>query len=387
MRIPARPDQELSTLPKRETRNASLPDPSPDFLTYRSVRVFSSLDGLRCLAILAVIWHHAGNAEEIIRGFPAAGFGFLGVDLFFEISGFLIVTLLLRERAASGRIRLRRFYARRFLRIFPLYYGVLAAFAILYFVFRRDGSGAAAFRQELPVMLLYLSNWIPVSGMFAITWSLAAEEQFYAVWPPLEKWFKKHTAKLALAVVIVSHVIQLGWLDRQLAAWFGWSPDEPAFLRQTTFAPIGIGVLLAHVLHHAKGYERVHRWLGRRAAAPVALALLVALANGLPDDIRGPGRLMVHLVMGVLLASCVVREDNGLRWFLTFRPLARIGTLSYGIYLLHHIGLWLLNKLYPIGEMHLLWVFGLGSLISVAIAELSYRLFETRFLKLKVRFR
>ena len=104
-------------------------------------------------------------------------------------------------------------------------------------------------------------------------------------------------------------------------------------------------------------------------------------------DAPEPGRLLIHLMMGVLLASCVVREDNGLKRLLTFRPLARIGTLSYGIYLLHHIALWVLDKLHPIAEMNLLLVFALGTLLSVLIAECSFRLFEMRFLKLKERFR
>src|SRR5262245_57925158 len=162
------------------------------FEAYRRVRVFSALDGLRALSVLAVVWQHSPRPSTFTALFPASRYGFLGVDLFFEISGFLIVTLLLRERAESGRISLRNFYARRALRIFPLYYGVLAAFALLFFVLRPNGSGAAAFRSELPVMAFYLSNWVPVSGMFAITWSLAAEEQFYFVWPPVEKWLSRY---------------------------------------------------------------------------------------------------------------------------------------------------------------------------------------------------
>ena len=87
-------------------------------------RNFRSLDGLRCLAIVTVVWHHAHGGYAAL---PATRHGFLGVDLFFVISGFLITTLLLRERARTGAISLKNFYARRTLRIFPLYYFVLAA--------------------------------------------------------------------------------------------------------------------------------------------------------------------------------------------------------------------------------------------------------------------
>jgi peptidoglycan/LPS O-acetylase OafA/YrhL len=245
--------------------------------TYRSVRVFSALDGLRAIAVLAVVWHHAAHDPTLLRVFPAARFGFLGVDLFFEISGFLIVTLLLRERDGSGRISLGNFYARRTLRIFPLYYGLLAAASLLYFFVRREGGGAEAFRSELWVMALYLSNWIPVSGMFAVTWSLAAEEQFYLVWPPIEKWLSRYAVTLVLVAIVLSQIVHFGVADGVLEAWFGWSAEEPAFLRQTTWTPICLGVLLAHALHERSTYDKIHAWFGRRAAAPLALAVLVGL--------------------------------------------------------------------------------------------------------------
>ena len=89
-------------------------------------RHFPALDGLRGLSILAVIWHHAVD--------PAGIWGYFGVSLFFAISGFLITTLLLRERAATGRISLRNFYMRRTLRIFPLYYAVVALYVVVVLV-------------------------------------------------------------------------------------------------------------------------------------------------------------------------------------------------------------------------------------------------------------
>src|SRR5271166_3634228 len=97
----------------------------PESLQYRKFRqteTFNSLNGLRCISVLAVIWHHA-----VGHLFPTDTFlaeGYMGVDVFFAVSGFLITTLLLRERDTWGDIDLRSFYARRSLRIFPLYYGL-----------------------------------------------------------------------------------------------------------------------------------------------------------------------------------------------------------------------------------------------------------------------
>jgi peptidoglycan/LPS O-acetylase OafA/YrhL len=356
---------------------------------YRAVRVISGLDGLRGLSVLAVVWHHSADVPAATRYFPAARYGFLGVDLFFVISGFLIVTLVLRERAARGTISLRRFYARRTLRIFPLYYGLLAFFSVIFFWIRPNGSGAEAFRSELWVMLCYLSNWIPVSGMLAITWSLAAEEQFYLVWPPIEKWLARFVGGILVVLVVASQLVHFGWIDRLLETWFGWGPNEPGFLRQTTFTPILLGVALAHCLHDSARYTWFARALGSRFAAPLLLVSLVLLCNVLPEDIRGSGRLVTHVLMFFFLASVVVREDNGLRPLLSQRLLARIGALSYGIYLLHHIGLDAASRvLGMVGVSQPPVVhFLLGAVASIALAELSFRFYETPFLNLRNRFR
>ena len=139
------------------------------------------LNGMRAIAVTAVVWHHShpGIAELALTRR-----GFLGVDIFFVLSGFLITTLLLRERAEFGAISLRQFYVRRTLRIFPLYYAVLLALAA-YFTFARQASEREAFFAGLPFYLTYTSNWFDASGMMSITWSLSAEEQFYLLWPPL----------------------------------------------------------------------------------------------------------------------------------------------------------------------------------------------------------
>jgi peptidoglycan/LPS O-acetylase OafA/YrhL len=133
----------------------------------------------------------------------------------------------------------------------------------------------------------------------------------------------------------------------------------------------------------------VAKWLDGRFAAPLLLVLLVLITNLLPDDIRGLGRLSIHLCMLFLLASTVVREDNGLRALLTFPLVARIGALSYGIYLLHHVAIGVVDKgLHEarVGEAPLASFF-LGGALTLGIAELSYRFYETRFLKLRERFR
>src|SRR5262245_42024739 len=96
---------------------------------FRSRKTFASLDGIRCLSIVAVIWHHSVVG---VPWLPGTERGFLGVDMFFVLSGFLIVTLLLRERDKTGAISMREFYARRALRIFPPYYALLAVLTVYF---------------------------------------------------------------------------------------------------------------------------------------------------------------------------------------------------------------------------------------------------------------
>jgi peptidoglycan/LPS O-acetylase OafA/YrhL len=139
---------------------------------YLKTRRFRGLDGLRALAIAAVVWHHSEKALPI----TLASRGFLGVDLFFVLSGFLICTLLLRERSKTGRISLADFWIRRILRLVPAYYCLLLALVIAYLVLKPGDPDTARLVEGLPAYALYYSNWAkPDAVNLGITWSLATE--------------------------------------------------------------------------------------------------------------------------------------------------------------------------------------------------------------------
>lgn len=137
--------------------NPSFPVQTPDsgHIEFRNRRIFGSLDGLRALSVVAVIWHHTTGPH--VSALLASGPH--GVTLFFAISGFLIVTLLLRERDRAGRIDLKAFYIRRSLRIFPLYYAVIAVYTLLVCVVERNNPVGREFFNNLPFFLIYTSNW------------------------------------------------------------------------------------------------------------------------------------------------------------------------------------------------------------------------------------
>ncbi len=332
------------------------------------------------MSIVAVVFHHSA---EGVSWFPASHNGFLGVDAFFVLSGLLITTLLLRERDRTGTISLGAFWARRSLRIFPVYYGLLLGLALLHGVLRPGSERAGAFFAELPFYLTYTSNWIPATA-FGIAWSLATEEQFYLVWPSVERWLPKGWAWAAAIVLVVSQLVSFGPLRGAFEA-LGASYGELQVL-QATFTPIVLGVVLAHALHDPRGFALVARVVGSRWASLVALAI-VALVSNIPGDLAGAPRLAIQLALAVFVASVVVREDHVLAPALAWAPIERVGVVSYGIYLFHLFAIAGVEAALRRSPMRVPGdVFVLGTLVAWAIAEVSFRFFESPFLRLKERF-
>jgi peptidoglycan/LPS O-acetylase OafA/YrhL len=303
--------------------------------------------------------------------------------MFFVLSGFLITTLLLRERDRHGDISLRQFYMRRVLRIFPLYYGILLALTLGLIFVAPNGETAKTFFKELPFYLTGTSNWIQTSTLMAVAWSLATEQQFYTVYPPIEKRVKGLLPKLAIifGVILVNQLINFGLLDQQLAN-LGLNRQHLEIL-QATFTPICFGVLLAHVLYLEKGFRAVAQCL-HFTWMPIALGLAIILVCSVPGDISGWPRLSVQVLMTLLLASCVIREDHILSGVLRFAPVRRMGVISYGMYLLHPfmlaIATVVLKKLGSNSSFALFW---LCLTLTVIVSEISFRFYEQPFLKLK----
>jgi peptidoglycan/LPS O-acetylase OafA/YrhL len=352
------------------------------FEEYRDRRFFGSLDGIRAGSILAVIWHHATPRGGY--NLPMFDRGFLGVDMFFVLSGFLIVTLLLRERDRNGNISLKNFYARRTLRIFPVYYALLGALTALYLI-KPDAGSASAFFEELPFHLSYTSNWIDAS-VLAFTWSLATEEQFYLFWPPVERYLKPFAIPILFVVIAFSQLVNFGVFDSQLHSLFGES-SEILHILQVTFTPICLGVLVAHILHTPKGFAKLAKFCGGRFQ-PIVGSALVLLACNLPgDDISGWIRLSVHITMTFLLISLVVREDHLLQRALNIPIIKRMGAISYGMYLFHVFAVTAVLKVMDqLSLSHALIAFLLTTLLTILISEISFRFFENPIMRWKKRF-
>jgi peptidoglycan/LPS O-acetylase OafA/YrhL len=361
----------------RTHRNKSTTTVPCSYDTYRETRFFSSLDGLRCLSILAVIWHHTGTR---IGGLYLTQSGFLGVDLFFAISGFLITTLLLREQEQWGQISLRAFYIRRSLRIFPLYYTIIVLYMISVWAKEGNTSAGREFFENLPYFLTYTSNWfVQLDGrvIFYFAWSLATEEQFYLVWPTVEKFLCGWRAPvLAITLLLVRALAAV-------AVTSGWlSPNQLWLVVLFSIHPAILGgVVMAHVLHDRRTFEVVKSSLGAQWTAPMMLAgLVVAVELALPPA-------CIWALMVLLVGSIVIRESNGLATLLQWRPIAHIGLVSYGMYLMHMLSYNAVKRvLFAMGlEYEWLW-FPTTAVIATLAATISYHYYESWFLRIKNRF-
>jgi peptidoglycan/LPS O-acetylase OafA/YrhL len=348
------------------------------YVEYKRTAIFDNLDGLRFLSIMAVIWHHTTHLFGALEGAPRmARAGFLGVDLFFVLSGFLITALLLREADRNGAISLRDFWRRRVRRILPAYF-VLLGFVAMYFV------GLKGRHEDAELLIyyaLFISNFLDVNLPFmTVTWSLAVEMQFYLLWPIVllltpRRWLVPAT--LALIAINVLGVMQV-------FAPLGVAPVTAGPLTfqlpNATFAPLLMGALVAILLHNRSTFAALWRVFGSWAAAPAALATLLIMIEFAPSDMRGLPNLAIHTAMCALVAACVLSARNALSPFLTLSPVRRIGEISYGIYLYHLIAMHFAVKIAETMPNVSPWVtFTLVCVISVGMAEASHRTVESYF--------
>jgi peptidoglycan/LPS O-acetylase OafA/YrhL len=314
-----------------------------------------ALDGVRGLAILLVFIHHATVMRGATRFDEAflftAHFGWIGVNLFFVLSGFLITGILLDARRAGHYFR--NFYARRILRIFPLYYAALLCTLLLLPLIpvARDISNDGAVHGGTLWYFLYASNfyiaWLghfPVNLM-DVSWTLAIEEQFYLVWP-LVVFLLPRTAVMRVGALMFvgSLLFRLGMT---FAAHASMSTVE--VLTPSQLDGLGLGAFLAAASRGPRGLEPLAPW----ARPAMWLSLVLAIATALPDlnlsEMPAPRRAVGvsphFLTFGlsctsVLFASLIVRAVTAPQTTLVTRllssgPLRVLGKYSYCMYLVH----------------------------------------------------
>ena len=365
---------------------------------------FDTLDAVRFLAFFAVFASHA--VRPLVHAFfslPALSFlpgyakqtywsGGYGVDLFLVLSAFLITTLLTMEQDRKGTVRVGGFYVRRMLRIWPLYLAFLGA---MFFVDEIWAWGRAGFEPiddtYWASFLLLVGNWhVGVSGFpegnILPLWSVSLEEQFYLVWP----WFillaRRNLVKVSAAMLVLASVARVALLTVDARDEAFWT------FTITRLDPIALGVLMA-VARSNRGslpaLSAPKQWLlfvGGFVSWPV-LYLVTGWSRPVAALVRFP--LVALAAAGILWAAIV--STGRLRRLLVHRWMVRMGTLSYGMYVLHYavLALCILLVHDAIGASALASVVipVVAFVLTWLLAEASYRWLETPFLRMRKRFR
>lgn len=285
-----------------------------------------SLDGLRGVAVLSVMLYHSGA----IRG------GFLGVDLFFALSGFLITRLMMEEHAATGAIDLPKFYARRGLRLLPALFTFLGVWGVYLLVTLPPTAWPLA-GTYIAVVAFYVANWTGIwwykLGIFGHTWSLAIEEQFYFVWPLAILWLLrgvKRPRRAAWILLVIAAVSVIWRLDLALA---GASERRIYWANDTHADGLLIGAAIVFFLDGGgfDRFQRALRWVGPLSVIGLA-AMLVAVPFN-PYYAYGITTLAA-LATGAIIVDALTERSLVTR-LLETRLLAGTGRISYGLYLWH----------------------------------------------------
>jgi peptidoglycan/LPS O-acetylase OafA/YrhL len=366
-----------------------------------------ALDGLRGIAIILVLLHHftyyrpTGGIDARIANVPF--FFWTGVDLFFVLSGFLITGILLDTR--DGDRYFTNFYARRVLRIFPLYYVVLfTAFVVLP---QFPAMHAILLGREGEVVLppqwpywLYVANfsiaeggW--VHGWVDVAWSLAIEEQFYLVWPLLIWWCSPRLmVPLCLVILMSQPIFRVYARENDVAAL---SIFVLPWFRLDGFA---VGALVA-LAHRRGALPSISRWAPLIAAASIAGIIVCIIMGGHTwwwnRWIQQYGYTLIAITGGAMLAAAVARPPDSV-WprLLSAAWLRAFGRYSYALYLIHPpvmraVRAFIFDpleyELFGVGPWSAqLIYYCAATILSLAAAWLSWQLIESPILRLKAHF-
>jgi peptidoglycan/LPS O-acetylase OafA/YrhL len=328
------------------------------------------LDSMRGLAVLVVLLHNTDKYQY--TGFVARN-GWMGVDLFFVLSGFLITGILLDTKGTDGYFR--KFYARRCLRIWPLYYCALIFMFVIVPLLRPSEAHRPFEPRSMPwwSYFVYLQNFLVpaitgATGLLGVTWSLAVEEQFYAVWPIVVRYFSEaQLRKIAITLICGSPILRFFFVHH------GFNVYSNTFCR---LDGLMAGALLALAFRSKTFSVDTHvrpAWVALLIASPLALITahrvewivysFTALAS----------------VCFVYLALC--SKQKWLQAILGNRFLIYTGTISYGIYLLEKIPTDAAMSLHF--DRHPAFVLPLIAAATYGLAMLSWNLLEKPFLRLK----
>lgn len=338
------------------------------------------LDGLRGVAILFVMLFHA----EV----PCFVGGFIGVDIFFVLSGFLITTILVREYERYGSVSLKNFYARRVLRLAPALLLLLVTFC-LYSLFFLDEAKAKSNYIDALISLAYLSNWarafsVHPPDFLGHTWSLSIEEQFYILWPLMLLLMlallknRKTVFAITVALAVSSSLfrIYLSFIGAPVERLYNGLDTRADAL----IAGCALGLFLSLELAGKNGIARFRKQLFITALfSCFCLSLFVCNADWRNQNMYYIGFFAVEIFTAVLILEIVTNKEGAFALFFSRKWLVWIGSVSYGLYLWHHPVFCIIKSL----GYNRLTITIAGSLITFMIAVLSFYFLERPVLSFK----
>ncbi|AQY50999.1 peptidoglycan O-acetyltransferase [Listeria weihenstephanensis] len=341
-----------------------------------------SIDGLRALAVIAVIAYHLS--------FGWASGGFLGVDVFFVLSGYLITNILLSEWEKNERIDLKKFWLGRFRRLIPAVYLMIVVVVVFAVIFNRPL--LATLRGDATASFLYLSNWwfifhnVSYFDSFGMAsplknlWSLAIEEQFYIIWP----LFIFGALKFIKKPKNILRIILIAALASAVLMAILYSPDaDPSRVYYGTDTR-AFGLLLGGALAFVWPFTRLSPNIPKQGKIAVNVAgtasvlifiICVATVNEY-DSFLYRGGMFLIAINSIVMIATIAHPASYLSKIFSFKPLRWIGMRSYGIYLWHYPIITLTTPITDVGTPNLLRA-TLQVAATLLIAEVSYRFIET----------
>ena len=360
---------------------------------------FDNLDALRFFAWLSVFFQHSfGTTSPVVAAHPVyraviyvSKLGDLGVNFFFVLSGFLITYLLLDEEARTGNIGVIRFYVRRVLRIWPLYYAcVLFGFLVLPAIKQRLGTPSTETADPF-LFAVFMVNFDrlahgPPPSMLGVLWSVSIEEQFYLAWPLLVRGLRRWRGALFGGIIAGSLVFRLAMVHQ---------PQVLYYHTAAVISDMAVGGACAWLcLTRARFRDFLVRIpLPAIVATYVVAAGLILLRRSLFSWGWSPA--FERLVFSIFFAFVVLEQTYAAHSPFKLHRLRRItnlGRYTYALYCLHFLALYIvlaLRRKVPVPEtlfQVLVVDTVMGLALSIALAWLSYHLLERRFLELKERF-
>jgi len=347
------------------------------------MRYIPEFDGLRGVAILGVILFHAG--APFLKG------GFIGVDIFFVLSGFLITSFLIKEFDKYDSINIKNFYVRRILRLIPALLFLLITYCFISFLLL---SGEAAKKNYIDALIsfFYLSNWarafsIHPPDFLGHTWSLSIEEQFYMIWPIILLTMLRFRIKRHYIAIITSSIALLAWMLRIYLSVNSASAERIYNGLDTRADALMIGCTIGIAIYSGLINENAKKTIEKLliSLCPISifcLSMLSIVARWDSPWMSYLGFTIVEIMSSILVFDILINEQSVIRKFLLNVGFVWIGKISYSLYLWHYP----IYRTMKAMKYDGFTTFIVGTILTFIMSMFSYYVIEKPILKFKTSF-